>query len=162
MDKNIKLLLENLFDNTDIFTSNDSFDYDSSSYWASKGENVNSILALVRVNGHNALLTGDEEHDGILSFVLDKVYSLLEQDNQKLDIFNIPHHANYNCVNEGMRIGTTGYLSNVNNEIKAKDLVEDIGKLPYYVASMPSDAISWQYDENHNIVANMEASYYYK
>ena len=99
-------------------TNHPEFDYDTSDYWAGKGENINSIVALVRVNNHNVLLSGDLTHYSILTEILSRVNTLIE--DETIDIYNIPHHANYNCTDEEeLMVDATYYVASTYSDVLA-------------------------------------------
>ena len=69
--------------------------YYSESYWAGTDENNNSLVNLVKVNGHNVLLTGDMTNKDVWDSLLkDRINGKLTT----IAIFKVPHHAVYNCV----------------------------------------------------------------
>ena len=72
--------------------------YTSNNFAVNNTENLNSIVNLVRVNGHNALLTGDLNDYKILKGVFDNKVKVVYSSKEKLDVYKVPHHANFNCT----------------------------------------------------------------
>lgn len=97
----------------------DSFDYYKSNYFISSTENSNSIVNLVRANGHNALLTGDIINYDILKGVFDNKVKSIYNQNEKLDVYKLPHHANFNCTgNTAYKVQASYYIvtGNINGK----------------------------------------------
>ena len=68
--------------------------YYNVSYYAGSSENHNSLVNLVEVNNHYALLTGDME---LFSVMKDIFAERINGKISKIDIFKLPHHGSYNC-----------------------------------------------------------------
>ena len=99
--------------------SGETFDYFTSNYWETKGENLNSLVNLIRVNGHNVLLTGDANYYDILDYIMKNKVDVAYKNGQTLDVYSIPHHANYNCTgNKPMSIQASYYLAT--NDVNSK------------------------------------------
>ena len=113
MDKNIKLLLENLFDDSDIFKSNDSFDYDdisnnilSLSYDTSLLNTIIEELNINKPKGFKLIKHTNNTYDFLYylrGFYINKYFSdlvnTLKEHNWKIYNNNIPKNI-YNEIHE--------------------------------------------------------------
>ena len=75
-------------------TTNKYPGYYKVSYYAGSSENHNSLVNLVEVNGHYALMAGDME---LFSVMKDIFTDRINGKISKIDIFKLPHHATFNC-----------------------------------------------------------------
>ena len=64
-------------------------------------DNINSIVNYVTVNNHSALLTGDMMYKETMNYILNNI---INQGENKLDIFKIPHHGLLNCTDQGTNV----------------------------------------------------------
>lgn len=93
--------------------------YTSDNYAKNNGENLNSIVNLVRVNGHNVLLTGDLNDYNILKGVFDNKVKVVSNSKEKLDVYKLPHHANFNCTgNKKYSVKATYYVATTAIDLK--------------------------------------------
>ena len=93
--------------------------YTSDNYGKNNGENLNSIVNLVRVNGHNVLLTGDLNNYNILKGVFVNKVKVIKNSKEKLDIYKLPHHANFNCTgNEKYSVKASYYVATSSIDLK--------------------------------------------
>ncbi len=68
--------------------------YYKPSYYYGGNENLNSLVNLVEVNGHYALLMGDMNlFDATKDIFKDRINGKIK----KIDVFKLPHHGIYNC-----------------------------------------------------------------
>ena len=93
-----------------------TFDYYKSNYYSGESENVNSIVNLVRVNNHNALLTSDLNNYDIFNGVMKNKVKMVWNRNEKIDIYKVNNHGYYDCTgNNSMEVNATNYV--VTNKI---------------------------------------------
>lgn len=93
----------------------DVFNYETSQYWATHTENVNSIVNLITVNNHSLLSTADMNSYRLYSNILNRVYKI----TPRLDVYKIGHHAYHNCTGDEELIIPASYYI-VTNSIDDK------------------------------------------
>lgn len=88
--------------------------YNDLNFGIKKSENPNSIVNLVTVNGHKALLTGDQDDHTLLSYLVNKI--------GKVDVYKISHHANGNCTgNKELHVNATYFVATNGITVKTDD-----------------------------------------
>jgi beta-lactamase superfamily II metal-dependent hydrolase len=93
-----------------------TFDYYKSNFYSGESENINSIVNLIRVNGHNILLTSDLNNYDIFNGVMKNKVKMVWNRNEKIDIYKINNHGSFDCTgNTNMEINATNYV--VTNKI---------------------------------------------
>ena len=93
-----------------------TFDYYKSNFYSGESENINSIVNLIRVNGHNILLTSDLNNYDIFNGVMKNKVKMVWNRNEKIDIYKINNHGSFDCTgNNNMEINATNYV--VTNKI---------------------------------------------
>ena len=95
------------------------FDYYKSNYYSGQSENINSIVNLVTVNHHNVLLTSDLNNYDIFNGVMKNKVKMVWNRNEKIDIYKINNHGNYDCTgNSNMDVNATYYVvtNNIDQE----------------------------------------------
>ncbi len=91
-----------------------NFDYYESQNFVGNGENLNSIVSWVRVNNHSALLNGDLNNSQILKGIFANKIK-----DKKIDVYEYPHHANFNCTgNSEFFVDADYYIATTSLEIQ--------------------------------------------
>ena len=104
------------------YSNSNAFNYFTSNDYRGSGENLNSLVNLVRVNGHNALLTGDLNNYDILNYIVKYKADVAYKNGQTLDVYKIPHHGNFNCTGlKPLKVSSKYYIVTENIDDKFSD-----------------------------------------